>query len=673
MAAVREAHADGASRAALSGEVGLLRSLLVWPPIWVALAVTLAGMVGAYQAPHTYLVDVGSPRDQAYVSNFHARLEEGGRTYRWSDVYGYLAFPGLGGSRPFTLTIVLDPMRPVSMTLIVNGVQLASGMASPGWQAIQLAVDGSMPAVLESRDTVLEVRAPEFRTPDSPTEAKGVRIDYVQLEQAGSGGFITPPVARLGFLGGSVLLLYALVGRALIGPAERGRARRWGLAAALVYAGAVVAALASDHIAVSAAAQHAVLTLGSALGLLVGVEWLAGALRWELTAGQRRVLAVAVAGAFALRYGGMALPQSVIIDMPWHMKWLRTLLAGDWQSLYYPGGLSSVPGEWEVDLLIPKSPLFYFAAAPLKYLPFDLETSVKWLISLLDASVALLVFRFGMRVSGTRWAAVAGSGLYALMPLAFRAFAYGILPTIFAQCLATGALLALLARHRQRWGFGWWAALLVLVSLALLAFPTVALFLSMVVLATAFAWWVQLRGRPDLRRLQSRLPLLLAASWLLAIAAYYGLYITPVLNSVGTLLAPRSGGGSTVRWPGGFAELLAWTADYIVSLAPVLLAVVGLCWLFARPQVVSARRAALWLAAIWLSIAPLFTLVNYRLDMIGKHLFFTMPPVAVAGGVGLWALWRRGGWAALLASLALATVGWQGLAFWVERLVRASS
>ena len=79
----------------------------------------------------------------------------------------------------------------------------------------------------------------------------------------------------------------------------------------------------------------------------------------------------------------MALPQSVIVDMPYHMKWLNTLLTGDWQSLYFPGGLSAVPREWGMELLIPKSPLFYFAFAPLSILPFDLETSAKWLISLL--------------------------------------------------------------------------------------------------------------------------------------------------------------------------------------------------------------------------------------------------------------------------------------------------
>src|SRR5204863_40780 len=184
-----------------------------------------------------------------------------------------------------------------------------------------------------------------------------------------------------------------------------------------------------------------------------------------------RVLAMSLALAFVLRYGGMALPQSVIIDMPWHMKWLRTLLAGDWQSLYFPGGLSSVPREWGLDLLIPKSPLFYFAASPLGFLPFDLDTLVKWLICFIDSTLVFAAFWLILRVGGAKWAAV---------------------------------------------------------------------------------------------------------------LAYYGLYVSPVLASAAALLSPQPGGGSTVRWPGGFAQLLAWTVDYLVSVLPALLALLGLALLLSR-------------------------------------------------------------------------------------------
>jgi hypothetical protein len=64
---------------------------------------------------------------------------------------------------------------------------------------------------------------------------------------------------------------------------------------------------------------------------------------------------------------------------------------------------------------------------------------------------------------------------------------------------------------------------------------------------------------------------------------------------------------------------------------------------------------------------------NYKIDMIGKHLFFTMLPVAVLGGLGVAALGERGAWGRRLAALTLGAVAWQALVFWVERLVRAST
>ncbi|HST05780.1 MAG TPA: hypothetical protein VLQ48_13725 [Chloroflexia bacterium] len=165
----------------------------------------------------------------------------------------------------------------------------------------------------------------------------------------------------------------------------------------------------------------------------------------------------------------------------------------------------------------------------------------------------------------------------------------------------------------------------------------------------------------------------MAGAWVLAVWAYYGLYISPVMTSVSALLAPKTGQEPTVRWPGGLPELAAWTADYVVSLLPIVLAVVGLALLFVRKHRSPGARRALALLVLWALILPVFFLVNYKVDMIGKHLFFTMVPIAVAGGVALFALARRGRWGAALAGLGMALVAWQGIIFWIARLVGQSS
>jgi hypothetical protein len=471
---------------------------------------------------------------------------------------------------------------------------------------------------------------------------------------------------------------------------DMGRARFYGLLGLLALAGAILWVLVpykwddgradygvvtyfNNRMFIAADAVHIAATLAAVFLISLVVEWLLR-LRVSVLAPQHcRILAGLMALAFLLRFGGMALPQSVIVDMPYHMKWLNTLLTGDWQSLYFPGGLSAVPREWGMELLIPKSPLFYFAFAPLSLLPFDLETSVKWLISLLDSSVVLVVFWLARRSGARVGAALFASALYAVMPLAFRAFAYGILPTIFAQWLAVLLFASLLGLRPGRSNLWAWLGVLLLSTLVLLSFPTVAVFVSLVI--TAYA--ILLLFRPSLRPSGSSLYpwsllALLAGAWLISLWAYYGLYISPVMTSIGALLAPKVGQEPTVRWPGGWPDLVAWTANYVVTVLPLVLAAIGFALLLGKRRLAHARRAVV-LLTLWVFILPLFFLVNYKVDMIGKHLFFTMVPVAVAAGVALFAFARRGRWGTVFAGLAVALIAWQGLIFWIGRLVGQSS
>ncbi|MEO8286478.1 MAG: hypothetical protein ABI670_08580 [Chloroflexota bacterium] len=655
----------------LRSEAKGLARLLVWWPVWLALLLFVGAIVAAYQMPHTYRVDVGQPSDEAYVRNFHTRLIENDTAYRWSDVYGYVMLPGVGGSRPFTLTISFDPGRPAPVTIIVNGEQLLSREFNAGWQTAVLRIDAVHSRALQSRDLVIEFRSDDYRTEDAPTEPKGVKVSNVVVEQDAQGGFIVPAIAPLIWLSASLLLVYLFVGRTFIGVGRRSRARLWSLAAVIVVGTLLAAGFAANHVGMAAAAGHIAITASTALIITLVTEVLLRRVN-ALSLAQCRALALLFAAAFALRYGGMALPQSVIIDMPYHMKWLGTLLTGDWQSLYFPGGLSAVPREWGLELLIPKSPLFYFAFAPLNLLPFDLETLVKWLISLLDSSVVLAVFWLSARLQPKIWAAIAGAALYGVMPLAFRAFAYGILPTIFSQWLATLLLLALVAVGVRKWWVATWLGLILLAALALLSFPTVAVFVTIVVGGYALCLAVWKNHRQEVGA-SLQLLVMLVLAWFFSIWAYYGLYVSPVLDSVSALLAPRPGDAATVRWPGGIVDLVRFTADYVVTVLPALLAFVGLLLLSSLRGMSADRKRVLLLVALWAAIAPLFFIANYKFDMIGKHLFFTMAPVALAGGVALFGLYRRGRWASRLALLCFGVIGLQALVFWIERLVRASS
>ncbi|MEP6774250.1 MAG: hypothetical protein ABJA50_01530 [Chloroflexota bacterium] len=657
----------------LRGESSTLLSLLKW---WVLLPVLLL-FLGAsfllYQTPGNYGIDVGSPSDEAYTLNFHTRLSDGPTTYRWSDVYGFVLFPGIGGSRPFTTTLTLDMGRTAPLQVYINGTQMYSSTLASGWNSLVMRVDETHPQALQSRDTVVELRSTDYRADDSPTEPKGVKVDSVVITQDPNGAIIWPPVVPLLWFAVALALLYIIVGRAALNRSSLQRARLYGSLALLVLGAVILWLLSPNRMFIAADAGHIAATLAGVFLISLVVEWLLR-LRGSVLAAQHcRILAGLMGLAFLLRFGGMALPQSVIVDMPYHMKWLNTLLIGDWQSLYFPGGLSAVPREWGMELLIPKSPLFYFAFVPISILPFDLETSAKWLISLIDSSVVMVVFWLARRAGGRVGAALFASALYAVMPLAFRAFAYGILPTIFAQWLAVLLFAALLGLRPTRSNLWTWFGVLLLTIVVLLSFPTVALFVTIVVAAYALL----LLFRPSLRPQGSsiypwQLITLLVGAGLISLWAYYGLYVAPVMTSISALLAPKAGQAPTVRWPGGWPDLIAWTANYVVTVLPLLLAAIGFALLLGRRRLTHRRRAVV-LLALWMFILPLFFFVNYKVDMIGKHLFFTMVPVTVAGGVALFAFARRGRWSTVFAGLAVAIVAWQGLIFWISRLVGQSS
>jgi chromate transport protein ChrA len=263
--------------------------------------------------------------------------------------------------------------------------------------------------------------------------------------------------------------------------------------------------------------------------------------------------------------------------------------------------------------------------------------------------------------------------MYAIMPLAFRAFAYGILPTIFAQWLSALLLVAVAGFAYRKWTVAGWLGLVMLAELALLAFPTVAVFTTLVLVWVSLGWWLTNRRDADHRRTPVRVAMLLASGWLLAVVVYYGLYIDPVIASASAILGDSEGAESVARWPGGPLELVGWTANYVVSVLPWLLATAGLGLAFANNKNKVRRDTRVWLVTAWIAIIPVFMIANYRVDMIGKHLFFTMLPVAAVGGLFLWQLTRRQRWGMLLSGLVLITVGWQAIVFWFERLVRASS
>jgi hypothetical protein len=706
----------------LRNEASIIVRLLALPLLWLLLIVALLGAVAAYQVRHSYDIDVGSKADSAVVRNFHDIGSDSatGRTFRWSDAYGYVVLPGTGGGVPFTVTLTLNTGRPnVPVTIIVNGETFLQKPFSEGWRTLSFPVDASHPQALSSRDLVVEIRTPGYPAPDLPTQIQGVMLDSLQVSASGPG-FVVPSIAQLLYLALAIVLVYLFVGRifaplanAAGGPTRARVAIRppmWtvpGLLAGLAVAIAFDALLAEAHLAfTSATGGLAAPVVGVIISyiLMVLVEAFARRIVPGAIWGARAIAGL-VGLAFMVRLVAVLLPQVNIIDLPWHMKWLRELLIGDWQALYLPGALSRVPREWGLDVLIPKSPLFYFVAAPLAVLPWNLQDSVKVFACLLDVTLMLfcywLLARYAPALGGWRaglWAAFA----YAFNPLSFRSLAYGILPTILAQWLTVASFALLIAIASRMLTVGGLAdepprirglLFLFFVTLAasLVAFPTIAVFNTMILGILCIVWlWKRL---PRTRRLAWTVGGTVVAAWALALVSYYGQYVSILLTTtLPDLLNPSSASAqgtaaaatdvapsatpSVLHWAGPL-DLLGWTASYETSLIPLLAGLAGLgvlWWAKSRSKSMSPGLAALSaITGAWMVVLPVFMIINYKVDMIGKHLFFTVVPLSLGAGIFFWNLVKRGGAARLYCLLAASALAWTAIAFWVQRLVQASN
>jgi hypothetical protein len=647
---------------------------LRYPPLWGVLALAALLYVLAIQLPFRTELNAASFRADPYLINFQDRGEANGREGRWTHNYSYIRFPGTGGNRPLHVTLELNPYRgdieqgdPVEVVGFAGGQELYRGTLTPGsgWVTVEMEITPSTPQPFAARDLVIELRADTYRSPNYPGKDLGVLLGRVGVEPLPeSPSQLVVPNARTLILSvAMVLLLYILLTRAggLFTPL---RLRRTALTLTLLTSLLLGWATATGVSDVGLATPHLTITLAVAYLLLVLADYALPSLFRRESRELLRWVGVAFAAAFLIRFGISGLPQTNVVDLPYHTKWLNVLLNGGFMELYLPGELSTVPPEWGLDVLIPKSPLFYVVLWPLGILrAFDLPYMMMLAVSLMDAFVVLGIFALVRQASrsGAIWSAL----IYAVVPLSLRAFIYGILPTIFAQALTLAVLLAMVLWLEKLYRPLIFTGLVLLLTASLLSFPTALAFNSFLVVALGLGWaWQGAAPR--------RAPLLLLGALALAIgisfAVYYGLYVDPFLSRTLPALQGGVSLGGRELWPGGLPDILDWTARYAIAWVLWLLIPSALLLLW-RSSNLYARRLWILLAA-WLLLFLAGLLANLRIDMIGKHIYYTLPAACIAGGLVLAALWsRRGNRAArALCLLTFISLLWAGLQFFSDRL-----
>lgn len=654
--------------------VAWLRVAIGWQ-LTALLIASASVIIGAFQVERPIDVKIGSIHAAPFVKNFHAReVDPAGTAYRWTHETSFLIFPGIGGGRARTLTVNLRTGRPGGttrpVTVFVNGVEVNRLTASADWQTFTIPVHG--PATT-GHGLAFELRTPAERLSEADPRVVGVQVHEIRIEPSGSG-WTVPAWSMLGLTLLEVAVFYLLVFRALaIAVSRDGRRRSSAALAAAVGVGVVVWLVVAERPYIAAYMLSLLVLLLVAFAALLlprPLARVATRLGLAMTEGEAVGLCLILALGICMKMGGLFYRGTVISDLAWHTKWERTLLRGDFASLYFPSELSSGPSVWGAGILIPKSPLYYAFMAPFTLLPFGVDTTLKLIAGSLELTMPYFAYAFLKRI-GRGSEGVVAALLYTVTPLSYLILSYGSYPTVLALFLTVLTYAVLL--------FGWdrlghrtiFGVFVVLLTLSLLAYPVIALFNALVLVAFGVWRWVWADSQQERRHAQLlMLGTVIGAA--VAFVAYYVQYVRVVLRSVHTLTndTAKSRGYLNGGLPGVPRHIALWIANNIRvgnMLILLIIAIVGV--LIVRREVVGDEQRRMWrFLLVWLLILPIFTLVDAYVDMILKQLFYTMIPVALFGSITTLWLWRRGRGGQVFAVLCCTAIAAQAWWLWFHRI-----
>jgi hypothetical protein len=640
----------------------------------------------------TYLVyrplslDIGGPVDDNHTQGFYQReVTPDGATYRWSSGASSLILQG-AGIAPFTVALQASSGReagspPLPITVTAQGQLLTVLTLTNDSRLYTITVPAGGVNAL-SGDLVLDFRSPTHLRPRDSRQL-GFIVDFVRVTPVGP---VLPAPGRGIYLLLSVGLLYALVRRlgwrgwvALI--VAGGLAL--GITGVLVAARLLVTVYSARLLALLVLA-HIMLTV-VAWGTRALAHWVLPQRLWPVTHPAWRLLLSLFTVALLLKAGGLLYPHSFIVDADFHLRVLNWLVTDQFPDQHTLAFLVMPADEWKQRVFIPYSPFFYYAFAPLTWLPLPVQATVPLVAALLDVLRIPLVFLLALRLGPGLNRALAAAAVFTFLPATYVLQQWGNWPTQISLWLTLAWLTALaLAWERLHRPLPF-ALVSGLLGLALLSYTVTAGYIGLIF--GPFAILGFLFSRPH-RRSFGALLLTFVAGIALALVVFYGAYVGEFLTlSIPTLLGATAdtgagaGGSVTTRTGGvpGFLTDSVGKAIQSYGLAPVFglgLAGFGLAlseWWTRRGAPGGVRPArpawAFGLMTAWLISLPLFTAADYVVDQALKEYWFALPAIAVLAGAWLLRLARRGRAGAMLVGLLSVVLVWNSLSLWIFRLL----
>lgn len=608
------------------------------------------------------------------------------RSFRWSGAESTIRLPGLGrGDWLVRLTAVVQHPdgQPLGATVSANG-ELVARLPDGDRRAIAFLVPASL---VPDGDLTLTLRSNTYRDP----RELGVLLYDLSVSPAGPATLL-PPFKQLLYALAIALSLYWCLARLLRRPALAAL-----LALALVLAGAWALA-AARYPSAFMLPRLAALALWS-VALLFALEYLLG---WAFRAAgvplsdwlMRALLLVFFAG-YWLKAGAMLYPYFVGIDMALQLQWSRRIWSGEFWQFYGTGNpmneRTMPTAEWGANPpVIPYSPWFHIFAGVFQLLPMPATLAGHMFSALVDGSRVFLIALLGRKLGLAQREALFASLLYAVTPATFLLHSWGNLPTTFGIWWTLVSTVFIVVAYRRLDRPGPFVVLTLLLTITLLIYTVMAVFMMLflaLLLPALWLVWRRERGRPapaleDLpaafvaghpREARSLTAIVLAAllALLVATLVYYGQYVPLVIERT----LPYFFGGVPGQRAGkqNVQPFLEYLADYIPRLGytarpvmfglwvPLLLGIAGL-W-----RVRSRRVLALMLS--WFAIALLFTVAGSRISMVDKQLFYLMPALMILSAPLLEWAWARGlpGRLAVAALYLLSFAA--ALNLWIERVI----
>jgi hypothetical protein len=582
-----------------------LRVWARWPTAAVALAAALA-VAGAHRARPVVEIDVGSGEEAAVARGLGPFDAAEGATFRAPQPGAVLDLRDLGGGGRWAVDLVVSsatgaPRLPVAAS---GGHRLEADL-TPAWT--------------EAR---LDLRPPAGWRPGPlltfpAGERVGLRLDRVRVTREDS-----LPAARvlLAVLASSLLLGSALAAVGL---------PRLALPVALL---SLAGQAGSQALRPAVATPFAVDFAWICAAGTVLAAGLAGARRGRVGAGlPAAALAAAALGfvswlavtSFPLYRGGHFRFQAAVAEEIWKGRFMQFYLP-------YPGSILSRQEQWG-NIVVPNPFLYQTLIAPLAALPRPwFHAGQKVVLALLLSSMTLVTAWLAGRVGGRQAAAWAAAFFATFLPT-FQLLGLGHVVTLFGVWAASLFFAFVVARFDRLARPGtWWTATLLLTA-CFLAYTAALFFTALVLAASVPLLW---RGHP---RSAGRLAAAGLAASLLAFALYYVHWTWPFLSESLPRLA--AGSGAAVSEGDLLVRLAREPSRLAYTFGSVLVPLAGLAGLARLRGAPAPARVVL---GAWAGILLAASVLDLFFNLLHKHHYFTMAPVAVGCGLLLAALAERG-------------------------------